>query len=192
MALFSCPSCAWRVKIRDEDLGTKGKCLQCGQEFVIPSTLNSTVPVPEPVPAPPPSSAAGSLGWWKWGALAAVLALVPGIIWFGLALKDAPTPTVFGKVTYQSQPLSSGTVFLGDGYSQADIEKDGSYQILDAPSGPVKVSVRNVSRSLKKRGEKIEWVVKSLIPTKYNNPQTSGLQYIIGSGRQEINIDLKD
>jgi hypothetical protein len=198
MALFSCPGCAWRVKITDEDLGKKSKCLQCGQEFVVSSTRAKEVPAlpNKPVPVTAQSSETQSLPWLKWVAFAAAIAFVPAIfLVLGLSLSGPPKATVFGKVTFKKKPLSSGAIsFLGEfGHSQVTIGKDGSYQIKDAPLGPVKISVRNKREFLQKgAGEKIKWVVKSLIPTKYNDPQSSGLSYTIGSGRQEINIDLKD
>jgi hypothetical protein len=197
MALFSCPKCTWRVKITDADLGKKGKCAQCGHELVFPKSLIKEVPaLPEkPPPAPVPPSAAQSLSWLKWLAVAAAVVLISAIsfgIWLGL--RGSPKAIVFGKVTYQNIPLSSGTIsFLGDdGFSKVSIDRDGSYQIADAPLGAVKVSVHNRSTFLEPKGEKIKWVVKSLIPSKYNDFQKSGLSYTISTGRQEINIDLKD
>lgn len=198
MALFSCPRCAWRVRISAEDLGKKGKCLQCGQVFVFPSSFATEVPsLPKkPVPAPRQSEKARSMPGWKWGALAAAVAGLPAILLLsGLPLGGSPKPTVFGKVTYQNKPLNSGAItFLGENrLFRANIEKDGSYQVDDCPRGPVKVTVRNVAMSLKKqKGDKIEWIANSLIPTKYNDPKTSGLNFTIRSDRQEINIDLRD
>jgi hypothetical protein len=196
MALFSCPKCTWRVKITDADLGKKGKCAQCGHELVFPRTLTKEAPVLPEKPAPPPTppSAAQSLSWFKWIAVAAVL-LVPAIllgIWF--AVPGTPKAVVFGKVTYQNKPLGSGSIsFLGDsGFRQASIDRDGSYEIPEAPLGPVKVSVRSRSSFLEPKGEKIKWVEKYLIPSKYSDFQKSGLTYTISAGRQEINIDLKD
>jgi len=194
MALFSCPKCTWRVKITDADLGKKGKCAQCGHELVFPKVLTKEAPVLPEKRAPAPPSAAQSLSWFKWVAVAAVV-LVPAIllgIW--LAVPGTPKAVVFGKVTYQDKPLASGTIsFQGDGgFDQASIDRDGSYQMLNAPMGPVKVSVRSRSSFLEPKGEKIKWVTKSLIPSKYNDFQKSGLSYTISAGRQEINVDLKD
>jgi hypothetical protein len=104
-------------------------------------------------------------------------------------------PTVFGKVTFKNVPLSGGTIsFIGkDGLARADIEKDGSYRVDDGPRGPVKVAIRSVSTTLQKhKGDKMEWVAKSLIPTKFNDPKTSGLEYTIAGDRQQMDIDLKD
>lgn len=201
MALFSCPHCAWRVKIAAEDLGKKGKCIQCGQGFVFPSTLVTEVPsLPKKPVAPPQSSRARRMRGWKWAVALSIVAVavagVPAIlIWSGLDLRDSPKPAVFGKVRYKNQPLSGGAIsFIGEnGFFRSNIDKDGSYQVNDCPPGPVKVSVRSVAMSLKKqKGDKVEWIVKSLIPTKYNDPKTSGLTYTIGGDRQQINIDLKD
>jgi hypothetical protein len=148
-----------------------------------------------PVQAPVGSPEARPVRRLPW-AVAVAVALVFAIVVFSmLALNGSPKPAVFGKVTYKSKPLTGGTIsFIGEnGRSQANIDKDGSYQITDAPLGPVKISVRSMSMSLQKQdGEKIKWVVRSLIPTRYNDPRSSGLNFNIQSGREEINIDLKN
>lgn len=199
MALFSCPKCAWRVKITEQDLGKKGKCMQCAHEFVFPNALPKNAPVVEekPAQAPAASKAPREQPWLKWVILAFCLILVSGgVVVFALGVRSPPKTTVVGKVTYNSQPLTGGSInFVGaDGFGQASIEKDGSYQMVDPPTGPVKASVRSMSISLQKKdkGDKMKWVTKSLIPTKFNDPERSGLRYTIRSGQQEIHIDLKD
>jgi hypothetical protein len=199
MALFNCPKCSWRVKFTDNDLGKKGKCLQCSHEFVFPSTLAKEPPaVQKQTPLPPPRAGqARSLTWLIWPLLAAVAVLVPaGFVVLFLAGREPPKPVVFGKVRYKNELLTGGTIsFLGDdGIVQGKIEKDGSYEVVDPPSGLVKVSIRSISPFLQKeKGDKIKWTTRSLIPTKYNDPKASGLSYTIGrGGRQEINIELRD
>jgi hypothetical protein len=201
MALFSCPKCSWRVKITDKDLGKKGKCLQCASEFVFPSAFPKDVPVTEEKPAPGsahPRRPAQMPAWLKPLALTAAVIAVIGIVaaigFFTLGGSD-PSTIVVGTVKYQDKPLTSGTIsFIGENsISQASIGRDGAFRITDAPLGQVKVTVRNRSTSLKKqKGEKIKWEVKSLIPTKYNDPELSGLKYTISTGRQEIHIELTD
>jgi hypothetical protein len=147
-----------------------------------------------PVLAPAPET--GPVRRLLWGGVAVAVVLVLALfIFFGLAREGSPHASVFGKVMYNNKPLTSGTVkFVGeDGHSQARIAADGSYQIMDAPLGPVKVSVRSMSTSVQKgNGDKIKWVTKSLIPARYNDPYKSGLNFVLENGRQEIRIDLKD
>jgi hypothetical protein len=55
------------------------------------------------------------------------------------------TGTVTGKVTYNGEPLPSGTVVFwntdGKGTKEAEIQADGSYTIEQMPAGPAKVAV---------------------------------------------------
>ena len=202
MALFNCPKCSWRVKITEKDLGKKGKCLQCAHEFVFPSKLPKDVPAAAEKPPPVsalPSRSAQTPAWLKGVALTAALIIVVGIFgaigYFTLGGSSPAAAVVVGTVTYNEKPLTSGSItFQGDnGIRQASIGKDGSYLITDDPLGPVKISVRNVTSFMKKlKGDKIKWETKSLIPTKYNDPERSGLNFIVGNGRQQIPIDLKD
>lgn len=133
---------------------------------------------------------------WIVGALVAA-ALVGLVVLLILSLPDRPPQqtAVFGKVTYKNEPVTGGAITFigGNGPLRSDIAKDGSYHVEDCPPGPVKVTVRNVSMSMERlAGDKIQWTKKSLIPTRYGDPKTSGLDYTIGGDRQQINIDLKE
>jgi hypothetical protein len=202
MALFPCPSCSWRVKITEQDLGKKGKCVQCGHELVFPRSLTApakeAAAAPEkPVAARVPSGESGAPPWLKWVGLAAVILLVGGIgVVLALSARGSPKATVVGKVTYNKKPLSSGSItfFGADGISTpASIGSDGSFEAKDCPLGSLKVAVRSMSTSLQKReGDKIKWVTKSMIPSKYSDPERSGLTCIVGGSRQEIMIDLEN
>src|SRR5262245_53642105 len=117
MALFNCPKCAWRVRFTDKDLGKKGKCLQCAHEFVFPSTLpkdgslQAEKPVPALLPAQGRKKSGSAPALLKWVALAAVVLVPAGVIVAAFALGgSSPKPIVVGKVTYNSQPLSGGTI----------------------------------------------------------------------------------
>jgi hypothetical protein len=70
-------------------------------------------------------------------ALVAGLALAP--------LGCGGTGTVTGKVTYNGEPLPSGTVIFwnadGKGTKEAEIQSDGTYKIDQMPAGPARVAV---------------------------------------------------
>lgn len=127
------------------------------------------------------------------------------------------TATVTGRVTYDGQPVTSGSVvFHGDNgaVDSGLLDADGRYTIARAPVGPVKVAVM-ASKEVKASGGKsaapvgpplgkgktkkgteeakpaAETVLKSTIPVRYNNPQNSGLIYTVNSGKQVIDIDLR-
>jgi hypothetical protein len=129
--------------------------------------------------------------------------------------------TVKGKVTFGNKTLTSGTVmFYGKQNltGQASIDKNGNYEMKDAPIGDVKVTVtvqkppeggigrmkmgpavgavkdsKSVApdgsgRSISIMGEMPTEVV--LIPEKYSQPDTSGLTYKVEKGEHVHNILL--
>jgi len=110
---------------------------------------------------------------------------------------------VSGKVLYKQVLLTTGEVsfIAADGKSRSGlIGSDGRYEIVDAPVGPVTIIV--VARKTEGQAGKVSPiiggitgpapVVRSLIPTKYNDPKTSGLTYEVTSGRQTKDLDLAD
>jgi hypothetical protein len=140
--------------------------------------------------------------------------------------------TVTGKVVYQSKPLPGGkVVFIGPkGAFTGAVGPDGSYQVANVPTGPVKIAVvgppspgeaaNHPSLRLKKLPKNIdtEKVRKSLppevdekgmrqmmglpdakppaprasIPTKYSDPEKSGLTCTVTGGPQTHDITLQD
>ena len=114
--------------------------------------------------------------------------------------------TVEGKITYQGKPLSTGEIhFFGEDKScrSGVIGSDGSYVVSACPIGKAKVAI--VSKTLKDLPnidiskldpaalEKLgppTWV--AVVPAKYNNPAQSGLEYVVRSGKQRIDIALPD
>lgn len=112
---------------------------------------------------------------------------------------------VKGKVSYKNAALSTGQVhFFGEtGTSRsAAIGADGTYEVSDCPIGKVRVAV--VATTFKSKGPApvgpdfipnfdappAEEV--SLIPKKYNTPETSDLNLNVSAGRQAFNINLVD
>jgi hypothetical protein len=111
---------------------------------------------------------------------------------------------VSGTVRYKGELVTTGEVSLigADGKSRSGlIGEDGLYQINDAPVGPVTAVViaRRVqggpagespvaARSAPDR----PIMVTSLIPIRYGDPATSGLNLEIVVGKQTHDIDLKD
>jgi hypothetical protein len=110
---------------------------------------------------------------------------------------------VSGIVTFKDRTLSSGSVtFVGqDGESSSSaIAEDGSYQIENAPIGPVRIAVASHPRvppglmnppgqAAALREDPKDGTVK--IPQKYENHKTSGLAYTVQRGSHTFNIDLK-
>jgi hypothetical protein len=108
---------------------------------------------------------------------------------------------VRGKVTYKNSPLTSGEVhFVGKSTSRsALIMPTGAYEMKDAPLGEVRVAVVSNKNPGKPFGPTLRSPqdsgpvpVASAIPSKYNDAKTSGLVFTISTGRQSIDIELKD
>jgi hypothetical protein len=110
---------------------------------------------------------------------------------------------VSGTVTFKDRRLTSGSViFVGqDGESSSSaIAEDGSYQIENAPVGPVRIAVASHPREppgLKRppgqaaplREDPKDGTVK--IPKKYEDHKTSDLSYTVKRGSNTFNIDLE-
>jgi hypothetical protein len=129
------------------------------------------------------------------------------ILWLFLALAligcDPSVAEVSGTVTFKDRKLTSGSViFVGqDGESSSSaIAEDGSYRIESVPIGPVRIAVASHPRvppGLMKppgqaaalREDPKDGTVK--IPKRYEDHETSGLDYTVQKGSHTFNIDLK-
>ena len=106
--------------------------------------------------------------------------------------------SVSGTLSLDGQPLDRGTVTFHPvspgptAYGQ--VLSDGTFSVKvgdDAglPSGGYKVGVR-VVKEIPPRQEGDPPGFKSIIPRRYKNPQTSGFEYQIEKGKNEIDIQL--
>jgi hypothetical protein len=131
--------------------------------------------------------------------LRARLGVVALLVALALACGCGGPRTVTGKVTYASKPLKKGQIsFVGANGKSASgtINDDGSYLVTNVPAGEVTVVV--VSYFVEGENKfgltplKSAPPMKSAIPTKYNDPATSGLRYTLDSSRKTIHIELTD
>lgn len=104
-----------------------------------------------------------------------------------------PTGEVSGVVTYNGEPLPSGTVlFVGDGPPNesksdpvAQIQSDGRYHIARVVCGDVRIIVQTPPIM---KGPRARPSIE--IPQKYTDPQQSGLAYTVTPGPQTFDIKL--
>jgi len=122
--------------------------------------------------------------------------------------------TISGKVTYQGKPLTAGTVTFvpeqGGGAFMGYI-REGQYKVEDVPPGSAKIAVSTPVASNRFIGkmqpppEVLKSAVRDMpsadaakqavpeavpIPSRFENPDTSGLTYTVKSGGQVHDIDL--
>jgi hypothetical protein len=121
----------------------------------------------------------------------------------GCATDDAHPPTVpvQGKVTYQGQPVPKGTVtFQPDGGRPAvgDIQPDGTYRLSTfgdkdgAVAGNHKVMIiANTGDPTKMPSTPGYVTPKDLIPKKYGDVKTSGLEIAVSKDKKDYDFDLK-
>jgi hypothetical protein len=107
---------------------------------------------------------------------------------------------VSGTVTLDGEPI--GPRFLvfvpesgGTNPANGTIQPDGSYELKTAHTaglhpGKYKVSVAVLDQSEVPRGERSYEVAKSRIPTKYNDINSSGLEFEVRAGSNSIDIPL--
>lgn len=110
---------------------------------------------------------------------------------------------VSGKVSYRGKPLNSGTItfFCKDNQvvRSCQIGPDGGYAIDNVPIGNAKITV-SVPPPPPKMSAEVAKMAPSgdepppkpvLVPTKYGDPEKSGLTYQVQKGSQPHDIDLK-
>jgi hypothetical protein len=128
--------------------------------------------------------------------------------------------TITGKITYQGKPLPAGTVTFvptQGGHAVTSEIQDGEYKVTKVPVGLVKIAVTTPSQApspqfletkmalpadlLEKAqpGKSAESPAKAPkakkpvpIPTKFSDPDKSGLTYTVKRGPQVFDIDLPD
>jgi hypothetical protein len=128
--------------------------------------------------------------------------------------------TVSGKVTVNDEPVRRGTITFTAASdkpwaSSVPIGEDGSYTVINAPPGPVKITVASANSNPRlgakfkdrkgsaAKDENTDDMPPSVrnrlrpgpagpsVPKKYNDAETSGLTYEVKPGKQEHNIQLK-
>jgi hypothetical protein len=132
---------------------------------------------------------------------------------------SAPS-NISGTVTYKGSPVSGGSITFKSpdlGFYSSALGEDGSYQIIDMPTGPMVVTVE--TESINPNRKKIEYgggkgdkqyaermmMEKKMgapigqgnakyvkIPAKYNDANTSPLNITIERGSQSKTFDLTD
>lgn len=127
----------------------------------------------------------------------------------GAGAADRPARAkVTGAVTYKGAPLADATViFVPQGHThgavgRTDAQGKFSLQTFDPGDGAVpgefKVTIRKVEARPAPAAESDDAEIpevpeKSLIPVKYNRPQTSGLTASVAEGQaNEFTFELKD
>ncbi len=151
-----------------------------------------------------------------------VLALVALMSGCGGRNDIPPMGQVYGKVTYKGQPLSVGMVVFSPLVSSeaqtgqlatGTLGRDGSYELttFDDGDGAIVgehlITVKAVetirtekpnpkdNEQIRTRGPdgKLSYVfMKSLVPTKYANPNMTPLRFKVEPGKHQFDIELKD
>lgn len=130
---------------------------------------------------------------WAWAG-----GLIIPLLLLGCGGSEAVT--VKGKITYKGNDLNMGSVTFYDSGGKGksfEIRKEGAFLAEGLKPGTYKVTVTTpkvppVKVPAPEGGKKI--VEKGLMPVvvddKYGKVETSGLEYEIRSGSQELNIAL--
>jgi hypothetical protein len=151
------------------------------------------------------------MNWFRMGIAAALVALLGGC--------GQPRSQVHGTVHYKGKPLSAGTIVFLAPDNQAypvRIQPDGSYQVASLPRGRVRVAVQAATPRLpsrpqpgakdsdglatdaaktddaaKRRRKPLSTTPAVTFPSRYGNPEQSGLDFDLQAPDQEYSIDLK-
>jgi hypothetical protein len=115
-----------------------------------------------------------------------------GLVLATLLLAGCGTSQITGKVRFQDQVLTAGTVkFLGaDGKEvMTAVAADGSYRVAGVAPGLARVSFVPHAPNPFSSGATAPKPVA--IPKRYKQPETSGLECVVRGGRQEYNLELQ-
>jgi hypothetical protein len=134
----------------------------------------------------------------RFGAATVFFSVVGGLV--SGCSRSSQESQVSGQVLLDGNRIGPGSVVfspVADGKPAiGSIESDGSYSVstshevgLGAGKYKVTVSIREVPQNVK-RGDRPP-PGKPLIPEKYEDSATSGLEYDIAPGRNTIDIELK-
>ncbi|MDB5339948.1 MAG: hypothetical protein JWN70_5567 [Planctomycetaceae bacterium] len=130
-----------------------------------------------------------------WGRFGGVWLLLAGMLLSGCGGSGKPEGSVAGKVTYNGNPVTSGTVnFLstaGVG-AQAKIN-NGAYQV-NGPlaTGEYSVYVAPPLPTPQPPGTKPVPPPKFEVPAKYQDAKQSGLKVTVKAGRNDLPVTIKD
>ncbi|MBX6316173.1 MAG: hypothetical protein IRY99_25170, partial [Isosphaeraceae bacterium] len=130
---------------------------------------------------------------WTWPVAITLLALVP----LGCGRSGPELAPVTGKVTYKGQPVPRGTISFQPvdpkqgAPATGTIEPDGTYTMQTTePGDGVRPGQYRVAITAREEAPILDYIPKtpppppkSLIPEKYENPETSGLTATVKSGR---------
>ena len=124
---------------------------------------------------------------------------------------SGPQGTVHGKVTYQGNPISTGSTvsFLSDtgGAASGTVAADGSYQVrsmngdqipagkykvlINPPSGPEMTPEQAMNASMANKEKGQGPAADPTIPDQYRNIAATPANYEVKAGDNEINIELQ-
>jgi hypothetical protein len=103
------------------------------------------------------------------------------------------TGEVSGSVTVDGQAVSEGMVTFLDAENKPHNGsiKDGKYKVNDVPSGKSKVFISPPIPIALGPGPAPPAPKGPAVPNKYRDPKTSGLEFEVKSGGNQIDIPLK-
>ena len=162
----------------------------------------------QPQPAPPReiSTRRGTVRVWPQGTTARVrnpfattLAIV--LVAFATLGCGSDTGTITGKVTFQEEPITIGTIaFIGPSGTVASANiQDGDYTVADVERGAATVTVTSHEPSPMMHPPTgpdpnapppppLKYIP---IPERYSNLKRSGVSYTVGPGKQTYDIVLE-
>jgi hypothetical protein len=139
-----------------------------------------------------------------------LLVLCLAIIPCGCGKKTLKTEGVSGVITLDGQPLANATIHFipadAEGsHSYGNTNESGEYKLqtllgdADAGTTPGKYKIRidciemyETGKTFEESGEeKPEMLSRSIIPAKYNDENTSGLEATVVKGANTFNFDLE-
>lgn len=141
----------------------------------------------------------------RWAAVAAAAIGMIGPALAGCGSSGPEMARVYGKVTYQGQPVPKGTISfvpvdaVNGNPATGVLQSDGSYTLQTVePGDGARLGEYRVAISTITEDQILDYIPKTpppkpkpLIPEKYSDPATSGLTATVKSGTNDIPFVLQ-
>lgn len=129
------------------------------------------------------------------GRFAGICLLLTSLLLGGCGGSGKPEGSVAGKVTYNGNPVTSGTVnFLSTAGVGADAQiKNGAYQV-NGPlaAGEYSVYLAPPLPTPQPPGTKVAPPPQFEVPAKYQDAKQSGLKVVVKAGKNDLPVEIKD
>ena len=130
----------------------------------------------------------------SWIGRLSVVAIA--MLFLGCGPSTPKKMTLNGKITYKGQPLDSGILRIvsANSFTLGTIQSGGNFVVTDVLPGEVKIGIvpapSGSGGSSDGKAAPKQHVSPAVLPAKYQDPETSDLEYTITPDMKELLIEI--